>query len=385
MMGRLKIFIGSAGLAKYPEGGGHWSWHLQYLLGLRALGHDVFLLELLPQSGRLDVDRRRIAIFFARLRRIGFNGCCALVLQNSDGSVEINESTVFGTSATALQEKIKDTDVVWNLCCALRSELLNKFRRKALLDLDPGHLQVSARTVDLGIEDHDVFFTVGTKINDSNCEIPRLGLVWHWHLPPIYLRAWKVRPQTDISPLTSVTQWNWGEVWLNGRILSIAKRDAYLKYLDVPLRCRVPFLLAANMHPRDATGDRELLVEHKWELVHPHHVARTPAQYMRFIQSSLAEFCCAKPIFVALKTGWVSDRSAAYLASGRPVLAEDTGFSEHVEAGLGLLAFSDLESAINAIDDLITNREIHCKAAREIAEAYFTTEKVLPNMIEACS
>jgi hypothetical protein len=155
-----------------------------------------------------------------------------------------------------------------------------------------------------------------------------------------------------------------------------------LRIIDLPGCCPAKFVLAANIHAKDETGDRELLTKHGWWLVRPHQCIRTVAQYKRFILNSLAEIGCAKSVFTVLRTGWFSDRSAAYLASGRPVIAEETGYSDHLPSGLGLLSFSDLQSAADAVDTLLADYQRHKKAAREIAEQYFSCESVLTRMIE---
>src|SRR5262249_33871957 len=156
-----------------------------------------------------------------------------------------------------------------------------------------GHLQVSALTWDLGLQDHDVFLTVGTKLGDADCEVPTLGRTWHPFPPVVYLPMWDVaRDQGRLTPFTSVTQWCWEELWLGNRVLSTSKRAAYLRYLDLPRRAGRPFELAANIHPADDTGDRELLRDHSWKLADPHEVTGSPARYQEYIRRSRAEVCC---------------------------------------------------------------------------------------------
>jgi hypothetical protein len=150
--------------------------------------------------------------------------------------------------------------------------------------------------------------------------------------------------------------------------VSISKRDAYMRYLDVPARSGVSLELAANFAPDDATGDRESLLANGWHLVSPNKVGYTPATYRAYIARCRGEFGCAKPVFSILKTGWFSDRSAAYLASGRPVVVEETGFSGHLPVGQGLA-------------DCLGDYDAHCRAARRLAEQYFDSGKILPKLI----
>src|SRR5262249_12244454 len=152
---------------------------------------------------------------------------------------------------------------------------------------------------------------------------------------------------------------------------------------ELPRRVGRPFRLAANIHPEDQTGDRELLNSRGWGLVHPHEVAGSPASYRDFIRKSRAELSCAKPIYSELKTGWFSDRSACYLASGRPVLAEDTGFGDHFPTGSGLVVFQNLEEAVAGVADIDANYARHSRAAREFAEEYLDSRRCLETMLAA--
>ena len=153
---------------------------------------------------------------------------------------------------------------------------------------------------------------------------------------------WASAPDPGVeTPFTSVTQWTWED-----RVLSVGKRAAYLAYLDLPRLVGRPLELAVNLHPRDHTGDRGLLRGAGWRLIHPHRVAGTVSGYQRYLRRSRAEFGCPKPIHRELRTGWFSDRSACYLASSRPVLIEDTGLSDHLPTGEGLLIFRDKAEAV---------------------------------------
>ncbi|HWO41710.1 MAG TPA: hypothetical protein VNO43_07905 [Candidatus Eisenbacteria bacterium] len=383
----LHIVLADGGsLARYPQGGGHWTCFLQYLFGLHALGHQVFWLEVLESSGDGSQDRRRINAFFRRFRAYGFGDRCAVVLYDQAlGEPALEHARVYGTSKGRIKEIARRADLLWDFACGLREPLLSLFRRRVLLDLDPGHLHVSALTCDLGIHEHDTFLSIGAKLHEPGCKVPTLGVQWHRFLPFVYLPMWTAAPDPGMAaPFSSVTHWTWEELELEGRVLSVSKRAAYLKYIDLPQRARRRFELAANIHPDDETGDRELLVSHGWELTHPYRVAGTPASYRRYIKRSRAEFQCPKPIHTQLNTGWFSDRSACYLASGRPVLAEDTGFTEYLPTGRGLLSFANLEQALAGVAEIDGNYARHMRAARELAEEYFDSRKWLPSMLSAC-
>ena len=383
----IRIVLADGGsLARYPEGGGHWSCFLQYFFGLHALGHDVFWLEVLDSSGNEAQDQQRIKTFFHRFKRYGFGERCALLLYDQGLSAPtLEQARTYGMSQQRIKEIAQSADLLWNFACGLREPLLFLFKRRVLLDLDPGHLQVSALTCNMGIYEHDTFLSIGAKLHEPDCTVPTLGVKWHPFLPFVYLPTWHIAPDPgEDAPFTSVTQWTWGELWLDNRVLSVSKRDAYLTYIEIPSQAQRPFELAANIHPEDETGDRESLLEHGWKLVRPDRVAGTLGSYRKYIRRSRAEFQCPKRIHIELKTGWFSDRSACYLASGRPVLAEETGFSEQLPTGRGLLRFNNVEEALAGVAEIDSNYSQHMRAAREIAEEYLSSEKTLRGMLAPC-
>jgi hypothetical protein len=383
----VQIVLGNSSLIKYFEGGGRWSWFLQYPMAFKAAGHHVLWLELLRSSGDRLQDLRTIRAFYDRLRSYasGFNS--AVLLFNRDLDFQaLQDAEVFGLEPHELHRWIRDADVLLNFACALRQPLLSQFKKKALLDGDPGHLQISASQADLDLDYHDVFLTVGKRINAVDSIIPKLGQGWHVFDQLIYLPLWENAPASSPSrPFTSITQWTWEQLHYHGRVLSVSKRDAYLRYLDLPRLVNRPMELAANIGAADPADDARALREHGWRIVDPHQVAYSPETYRHYIAGSRGEFMCPKPIHVELKTGWFSDRSLAYLASGRPVVAEETGFSERIPTGTGLLSFTDINSAAAAIAEVDANYEPHHRAAREIVEAYFDWRKTVETILSACA
>jgi hypothetical protein len=380
---RLRIVIADGTLADYPLGGGHWSAHLQYLFGLRDLGHDAVWLQLMRSSGDPSIDRWRIHVFFRRFRHYGVGQRCVL-LQYERAPV-LNAARVYGMSTSAVRDLARSADRLWNIAGAVRQPILSLFKHPVFVDLDPGHLQVPAATGHLEIPAHRAFLTVGAKLHDADCEVPTLGLTWKPFLPVVCLSRWQSSPDPGPpAPFTSVTHWTWEELWWEDRVLRVSKRDAYLQYLTLPRRAGRAFELAAHLHPHDQTGDRELLQRHGWHPVHPYRVAGSPSAYQRHIRRSRAEFCCPKPIHRALRTGWFSDRSAAYLASGRPVLMEDTGIGDRVPTGAGLLLFNTLDQAADGAREIDARYPRHARAARELAEAYFDSRRSLDSALAAC-
>jgi hypothetical protein len=386
----MRVVLGIRGLMGYQQGGGHWSWFLQYPFGLRALGHDVFWLELAASSGDRRRDKGLVLDFFQRLATYGLDRNCAVLIfnGNADENIDVQrlqQSELFGASRPDLLETIRSADLLLNFCCSMRPPLLLMFKRRVLLDFDPGHLQVSALLWDLAFRDHHVLLTIGARLHAADSTVPTLGFRWRTFEPLVYLPMWQsARDPGPQAPFTSVTQWTWEELPWQGGLISVSKRAAYLSYLDVPRLAGRPFELAANISAADPTSDRQLLRAHGWRVADPHQVSASPAEYRDYIHGSRAEFMCAKPIHVAMKTGWFSDRSIAYLASGRPVLAQETGFSERLPTGRGLLGFSDLQEAVAGVAEIDGNYQKHGRAARDLAEAFFDSGKCLPRLLAAC-
>jgi hypothetical protein len=382
----LRIVLGDATLARYPEGGGHWCWFLQYALGLRALGHDVTVLELLRTSGQRELDLEVIRGFFARMGLCGLADSSVLLLFDEHLDLQpIERSEPFGRSALAVKSEIADADLLLNFCCGVRQPLLSQFKRRALLDFDPGHLQVSALEWEMGIGGHDVCLTAGARIGSPRCEVPLIGREWRFFEASLYLPMWQTAP--DPGPdaaFSSITQWTWEDLPWRGGLVSVSKRAAYMSHAELPRMVPRPFELAANIGDEDPAADRAYLLSRGWRLVEPHQVAASVAQYQEYIRRSRAEFICPKPIHAAFQTGWFSERSMSYLAIGRPVLAQETGFSDRLPVGAGLLSFRDLAEAAAGVLEIDGNYARHSRAARELAEAQFDSRKRIPEMLAAC-
>jgi hypothetical protein len=382
---RARVVLGNSSFIAYPEAGGHWNGFLQFLAGLAALGHDVLWLELFTSTGDDARDRELLELFFNRMASHGVGDRCAVLVydRETDGQ-RYEQAQVHGREPGELRRYLQSADILWNIACAIRQPLLSLFRRRALIDGDPGHLQVAALEWDMGISDHEALLTVGGKLHDPDCAVPTLGRSWAHYLPPLHLPMWG--PPSDPpprAPVTSITHWNWGELWHEGEVLSIAKRDAYLPYADVPRLAPARFELASDLQRGEPMGDAKRLEDGGWHLVQSHDVAGDPESYRGYIRRSRAELCCAKPIFRELRTGWFSDRSAGYLASGRPVIAEDTGFPDVLPEGEGLVAFGDAAGAAAAVGRVVDDYAAHAEAARQLAGDFFDARKVLPQMLEA--
>jgi hypothetical protein len=379
-----KVVLGGCFLAKYPEGGGVWAGIFQYLFALELLGHDVFWLEVLRATGESDADRVRIRRFFEEFDRHGFGDRCALLVVPPGTESRLPPADhAFGRTLEDIKGIARSSDILWNFAGSLDPPLLELFKRRAYIDGDPGIIQIAALTQPLNIELHEVLFTVGANMHAADCEVPTLGRSWHTFLPGVELSRWTVEPAAGPdAAFSSITQWNWGEYHHEGRVLSTSKRDAYLRYVELPRAARRSFELAASIDATDAGGDRPILEANGWRLVDPHIVAGTVEDYVRYIASSRAELSCPKPIYRELRSGWFSDRSACYLAAGRPVLAEETGISGVVPTGSGFVTFTDVESAVAGVQAIDSDYENHSAAARAFAEQFLDARKNVTRMLE---
>jgi hypothetical protein len=381
-----RIVLLAPNLASYTQGGGHWSWFLQYLLGLRDLAIDFHWIDFLAVGEDKQASEGAAKEYLRRIRRYGLEDRCHLILHQKDHEpLDDPCAIIVGGKDIPIAEIISSADVAWNFADAAPRGVLERFKRRILLDGDPGHLQVSALQLGEDFAYYDAHLTVGFNVGSPGCLVPTLGHRWNTFAQVVHLPSWPtVTPAAAELPITTITHWNWGELDLNGRSLSISKRDAYLRYLQLPSRISQQVRIASQIVDVPEAKDSVLLEKNGWEIVDPYTVADSEVSYRRFIQASSAELCCPKPIHRELATGWMSDRSAAYLASGRPVFMEDTGLDLPIENGYGLKLFTDLNSAIEAIEEVYADYERHAKAARRIAEEVFASHLVLPSLLN-CS
>jgi hypothetical protein len=290
-----------------------------------------------------------------------------------------------GLSYDQVRKRARASDLLINISGMLAEpELTSSIPIRVYLDLDPAFNQLwhSVSGLNMRFEGHTDFVTVGLNLGEPTCTIPTCGRKWLKTLQPIVLELWPVADPVKYDALTTIGNWRgYGSVVLNGRHYG-QKAHSLRPFIRLPTLTEERFLLALSIHPAEHK-DLAALAENRWEVVDPVQVARTPNSYQEFIQGSKAEFGVAKSGYVISNCGWFSDRSVCYLASGRPVIAQETGFSAHLPTGVGLFAFQDEQSVLQAIDSLRTSYEKHRRKAREIAEEYFDSRKVLGRLLEA--
>lgn len=367
--------IGRSGL-----GGQAWAV-LQYLLGFRALGHDVIYLEDCGESSWVynwDTNEWTTELDYpaayvrACLEPFGFAG--KWIYRTNEGSLGMPLNSFIERCASADLLILRAVPLwVWR-------EEYNAPTRRAFLDVDPGFTQVSIAQGDQGIADGvarcERRFTVGQRIGASDCPVPTEAGPWIPTLPPVFLVEWP-QSSTAADAFTSVIRWQgFREATHQGA--GYGQRDKeFPKFFDLPRLTGQKFRVAMM-------GTKpETLTTHGWEVAPGEIISRTPQSYRDFIRSSRGEFGVPKHGYVATRGGWVSDRSVCYLAAGRPVLMEETGISKCVPCGEGLVTFCDLEGAVAAIADVNRDYFRHSAAALRLATEVFSTEKVLPRFLDA--
>lgn len=362
------------------QGGATWAV-LQYLLGLARLGHDVYLVEplaataLRPAGVRLG-DSVNAAYFRQVCADFGLERSTALLLAGTRQTV--------GLPYEQLCQVAQRADLLLNLSGLLVEEkLIGRIPVRVYVDLDPAfnHLWHEAEGIDRHFSGHTHFVTVGLALGRPECPVPTCGRTWITTLPPVVLAHWPVAEAITWDAFTTVGNWRgYGSLEHQG-VFYGQKAHSLRPLITLPSRSGQRFLPALSIHP-DETRDLEALSANGWRLLDPVEVAGTPTLYRKFIAGSRAEFGLTKSGYVVSNCGWFSDRSACYLACGRPVLAQDTGFSRFLPTGEGLLAFNTLDEAVAGIEKVDSDYPRHASAARALAEEYFDSDKVLGGLLE---
>jgi len=353
------------------HGGASWAV-LQYVLGLRELGHDVMLIE--PVEDCEDVRRDRY--FQDVVSRFELENRSALVRG-------VGERTT-GVSHRQLRRFAGSADVLLNMAGMLRDDaLVEAIPVRAYVDLDPGFTQLwqEIEGIDMRLDGHTHFVTVGLRIGRGAKRVPTCGRDWIVTLPPVVLRHWPRGGQVREQAFTTVANWRgYGSIDHDGVHLG-QKAHSVRELLGLATHPHRRIQLALAIHP-DERDDLEALAAAGWELSDPDQVAGTPDRYREFVAGSLAELAVAKSGYVASECGWFSDRSACYLACGRPVVAQDTGFGDALPTGSGLLPFRDADDAGTAMDDVLSDPAAHGRSARQIAEEHLASDLVLGQLLD---
>jgi len=364
---------------KVGNGGEAWV-RLSWVLGLARLGFDVVFLEEISSATCVDSrgqpapfrQSANLSWFVQVTTRFGLVEGSALVL---DGG-----SDVHGLTREQLLGRLDGAALLVNISGHVRTPLLlSRPGRRAYVDIDPGFTQMWHASGDLGaqLETHDVHFTIGENIGTPSCSIPTGGLTWIPTRQPVVLDYWPSCPSPGLERFTTVASWRggYGPVTCNGTTFGL-KVHEFRRIIDLPSSAAQTFEVALDIHPADAV-DRIRLVQNGWRVTDPAAAAGEPLRFRRYVQGSDAELSPAQGVYVQTSSGWFSDRTTRYLASGKPALVQDTGFGRNLPVGDGLLSFTTLDEALTGVAAMADNYAHHATAARQVAEEHFASERVL--------
>ncbi len=372
------VIIATQQWTSWPEYAGSTWVPIQYLIGLGRLGVTAIWVDHLRRMDpRSDVHGVEYLMnhLEATAQGLGFQGRYCVVY---DGG-----RRHFGLDRGELTDRMLEADLL--LALSGRgldpASPLTRIPRRAYVDMDPGFTQAWTRQVDMGLDGFDVLFTVGANVGGRDFRLPTPGIDWRPIVPPVVLDLWPCRIDESCQRFSTVADW-WARQYLTLDAKNYGgKRDEFLRFVKVPIEADQPIEVALTIYPDDHR-ELGLLRQSNWLIRNPCIYTGDPFSYREFIQYSRAEFSVAKSGYVRSKAGWVSDRSACYLASGKPVIVQSTGFEGRLPTGQGLLTFTSPEEAVAAIRAVNEDYLSHARAAREIAEQHFDSDKVLASMLD---
>jgi hypothetical protein len=362
--------------------------YFHYLLGLHLLGYEVVYLE---ESGWSQSCYDPVVRDYGDDPRSGLHTVQALIsnygMKAKVCYVDRDTKTVYGADWEEMKQTLKTADLLLNIggVCWLPEFLLCK--RRVLIDMDPFFTQIGQFAAE-GRNDYHVYFSYGANIGRPGCTIPTDGMDWLPTVPPVVPELWQSSVLTQEqwreidkadAAFTSVANWSaYGGVTYRGEHYG-QKNEEFMRLLELPSRCSQKLELALS------GGDveiKERLCMAGWSVRDGGEVSANVSTYQTYLTRSLGEFSAAKNAYVKTHSGWFSDRSVCYLAAGRPVILQDTGFSDWLPTGWGVLAFSSLQEAVGCIERVNADYQAHCLAARELVEQTFSYKVVLPQLLE---
>ena len=366
---KLNILVSGMMAGDPRQGGATWAV-LQYLLGFRRLGHEVFFVE--PVK---TMSADSVAYFQEVARGFGLVRNAALLRAGTHETV--------GLDYGELRDAARRCDVLFNVSGMLADPaLIEPVARRVYLDLDPAFIQIwhAEYGIDMRFDAHTHFATVGLALGSASCPVPTCGREWLTTLQPVVLDEWPRANGIETDAFTTVGNWRgYGSVEFRGEHYG-QRAHSMRGFFELPRRTTERLAPALAIHPAEEK-DLAALAANGWTLLDPAEVAATPARYRAFVSGSKGEFGIAKSGYVASRCGWFSDRSVCYLASGRPVLAQDTGFADFLPTGEGLFAFDSVDTAVTGIDAINRDYTRHSRAARALAETHFDSDKVLARLL----
>ena len=380
----MATIVVSGALANKPANGGAAWTRLSWALGFKRLGYDVFFLEQIAPSTCVDASGSRcpieqsvnLAYFDAVTRHVGLDA--ALLVEG--------ERRSFGAPWDRLPDIADAADLLVNISGNLTDAALKpRFRRRIFIDLDPGYTQLwhAAGLAQERLHDHHCYFSVGENIGEPFCDVPSGDVHWRRARQPVVLEDWPVTAPGPVPPrFTTIASWRGplGRVTRGSTTYGL-KAHEFRKFMGLPTISALDFEVALDVDPADS-ADVERLRANRWHIDDPKDTVPDPPAFRRYIQHSGAEFSVAQGVYVETQSGWFSDRTVRYLASGKPAVVQETGWSRHYPSGQGLLRFRTVAEAAAAAHQVASDYAAHSRAARAIAEEFFDSDKVLTELLE---
>ncbi|MFM2294699.1 MAG: hypothetical protein RLZZ350_1112 [Verrucomicrobiota bacterium] len=382
------LVIVSGALATKPGNGGNAWTRMSWARGFEQLGCEVWFIEQLPATMERGVHAASINFFQTVTAQFGLTQNSALLWGNE---------VLVGPPLADLVKRVQNAALLFNLSGHLsQPELFAAARSRLYYDDDPGFTQFwHAQGANLRLANHDFHFTIGENIGTPNYTIPTSGINWRHTRAPVVLADWPVCAPKKFDRFTTIASWRgaFGSVTHEKKTYGL-KCHEFRKFLELPrlVKNRLElgnqetrktpafldslFEIALQIHPADKK-DLDALITHGWRVIEPHTVAGSCDSFRSYVQNSAAEFSPAQSIYVETNSGWFSDRTVRYLASGRPALVQETGFSQHVKTGAGLLSFRNLDEAVESAEKIARDYAAHCRAARAVAEEFFDADKII--------
>ena len=375
------IVVSPYNVLNFAEGGGHFWVYMEYVQGLRQLGCEVYWLEQFQTKGEA-ADEARLAPYLERMAQFGLSGKLLLYPTPDPTTPSGLPREYVGVGRAEAEAVFDRADLLLNFHYAMAPELLARFRRTALVDIDPGLLQFWISRKQLSVPKHHLFFTTGETVGTPAALFPDCGLNWLHIRPPVALACWPRTFDPRAEAFTTVSNWDGGDWIVDGpEVYENSKRVTFLEMSDLPALTSQPLELALFLRTENDAKERREMEAKGWRIRLSREVADTPAKYQGYIQQSRGEYSCAKRSCMKFQNAWISDRTLCYLASGKPVVVQNTGPSAFLPNGEGMFRFSTVQEAARALEVINSDYEKHSRAARQIAETFFDAGKALRDLL----
>ena len=378
------VLVASVIATKWRNGGNARAV-LNWIEGLAKLGVRAYYVEQIASEHCVDdhgqtvpfAESANVAYFEHIMREAGLTGTSALIC---DGGPETS-----GVGYRDLLDVAEAADLLLNISGHLTlAPLMRRLRRKAYLDLDPGFTQFwhLAGRDGARVEGHDFHFTIGENIGTPECGIPCSDIRWRHTRQPAILTDDAGASPPWTGRFTTIASWRgpYGPIQHGATTFGL-KVHEFRKLVDLPQRAPADFEIALDIHPADER-DLHLLRDHGWRVVDPREVASDPQSFDNYIRGSDAECSAAQGVYVATNSGWFSDRTVRYLAAGKPVVVQNTGFSRTYPVGEGLIAFRTVEDAVRGVEAIQRDPRRHQEASRALAKEFFDSDRVIGRLLD---